>query len=298
MNFLRVELVGASGFEPPASWSRTRFPAFLPRSTVSYLLLQSTSYQDAVENGGTPNSSGVGTKLGTTAPEGPTPKTAPARVIEIYGTGLDVPGGHQFAHLASQGSAPMNVGQHAGPPGPPLVPARRAWKYQEKVDEFSRSHRDGRYAPDYFTMLEREMRDPKLLAEQRFIAGMKRFAWGNLSDVAVDCMPALGPDDPKPRPLTQAEFARRTGMSEGAVSECATFYRSAGYLRADHPHLYLEDQGPISASETNASESVNFTAVRPDSMNCETNPVGGNPGAVPSDSVNNRSITCPGAAPV
>ena len=65
MYLQQVKMVGAEGFEPSTSWSRTRVPAFLLLSTVSYPLLQSTTYQNTVENHGTPNNAGVGTVLGT-----------------------------------------------------------------------------------------------------------------------------------------------------------------------------------------------------------------------------------------
>lgn len=134
---------------------------------------------------------------------------------------------------------------------------RREWKYAKWAAEFNARH-GFRYAPDYLTMLEREMRDSTLTAHQRFMAGMKRFAWGNLSDVAVDCMPKVDRDDPEPRPLTQAKFGELTGLSPGAVSEAATFYRTEGYLRADHPNLYLEHQLAISPSQRSSSESINI----------------------------------------
>lgn len=138
---------------------------------------------------------------------------------------------------------------------------RREWRYAKRAAASNARH-GFRYAPDYLTMLEREMRDSTLSAEQRFMAGMKRLAWGHLSDVAVDCPPKLERDAPEPRRLTQVEFARRTGMSAGAVSKCATFYRAAGYLGADHRDLYFEDQRPISASQTSPSGSLNLQPVQ------------------------------------
>jgi hypothetical protein len=58
-------LVGASGFEPPASWSRTRCLSFLLLSTIDFLVFPSSTYEDIVENRGTLNSAMVGTILGT-----------------------------------------------------------------------------------------------------------------------------------------------------------------------------------------------------------------------------------------
>src|SRR5258708_9609162 len=58
-------MVGASAFEPPASWYRTRGPAYSLLSTVRYLTLQSATYQGTIESRGTLHSAVVGTVLGT-----------------------------------------------------------------------------------------------------------------------------------------------------------------------------------------------------------------------------------------
>jgi hypothetical protein len=50
---------------------------------------------------------------------------------------------------------------------PPLT--RREWKYAKIAAAFNARH-GFRFAPDYLTMLEREMRDPSLAAWLRLIA--------------------------------------------------------------------------------------------------------------------------------
>jgi hypothetical protein len=58
-------VVGASGFEPPTSWSRTRVLTFPLFSIDSYPLLQLVTYKKTVENSEASNSSVLGTILGT-----------------------------------------------------------------------------------------------------------------------------------------------------------------------------------------------------------------------------------------
>src|SRR4051794_35955055 len=58
-------MVGASGFEPPASWSRTRSTAIPPFLIHSYLFLQSATYEYFIERSKTLNSCVVGTISGT-----------------------------------------------------------------------------------------------------------------------------------------------------------------------------------------------------------------------------------------
>jgi hypothetical protein len=159
----------------------------------------------------------------------------------------------------------MDVGsEQAKTPPESQVSPRAKWKYQDKATEFHIGHRYARYAIDFLATLEAEMYDPELSKEHRVLAGIKRFAWGHLSDVAVNCMPKLGPEDPEPRPLTQADFARRIKMSPASVSEACTFLRDRGHLRCGVKELYPEDH-PIgelsrSASKLSQSQSVNLTA--------------------------------------
>ena len=58
-------MVGAEGFEPSTSWSRTRSSCFPLSFTVRYLTLQSATYEQYIGNDRTLNSSVVGTVLGT-----------------------------------------------------------------------------------------------------------------------------------------------------------------------------------------------------------------------------------------
>jgi len=129
--------------------------------------------------------------------------------------------------------------------------------------EFHRRHNHARYTMDFVSTLEREMRNTELSKEHRALAAIKRFAWGNLSDFAVTCMPKVGPDDPKPRPVTQAELARLIGMSSATMCEACTSLRERSYVRRGIPDLYPEDQQPgtsfRSASQLSHSESVNLT---------------------------------------
>jgi hypothetical protein len=143
------------------------------------------------------------------------------------------------------------------------VSPRVRWKYADIAKEFHRRHGHARYAMDFISALEAEMRDTELSKEHRVLAAIKRYAWGNLSDVAVTCMQKVAPEDPEPRPLTQADFARILHMSAATVSEACTSLRDRFYLRPSIRELYPEDhQGGKSsrpASQPRSSESVDVT---------------------------------------
>ena len=76
------KMVGASGFEPPTSWSRTRIPPFPLLSTVGFLVFPSTTYESIVESGGTLNRAIVGTVLRTVP--APASKTVPAPAAKPF----------------------------------------------------------------------------------------------------------------------------------------------------------------------------------------------------------------------
>jgi hypothetical protein len=60
---------------------------------------------------------------------------------------------------------------------------RAKWKYSEKASEYHRRHKYARYTMDFVSTLEAEMCDASLSKEHRVLAAIKRFSWGNLSDV-------------------------------------------------------------------------------------------------------------------
>jgi hypothetical protein len=140
--------------------------------------------------------------------------------------------------------------------------SRVKWKYADKAADFHRRHGYARYTMDFISTLETEMRDPELSKEHRALAAIKRYSWGNLSDFAVSGMPKIGPDDPEPRPLTQAELARGIGMSAATMSEACRVLRERFYVRSGVQDLYPEEQKAgtsfRSASQLSPSGSVNL----------------------------------------
>jgi hypothetical protein len=90
-------LAGASGFEPPTSWSRTRRSNFSRLSTIGYPVLLSTTYQDYGEDRGMRNSCVVGTILGT----GPATSKAQAHTDRNrrYDPNLNLPTSAISAHI-------------------------------------------------------------------------------------------------------------------------------------------------------------------------------------------------------
>jgi hypothetical protein len=142
------------------------------------------------------------------------------------------------------------------------VPPRVRWKHADRAAEFHRSHGYARYAMDFVATLETEMHDTEVSKEHRVLAAIKRFSWGNFSDFAVTGMPKVAPDDPEPRPITQAELARIIETSAATMSEACTNLRNRSYLRAGVQELYLVDQqaGDLFRSATNlgGSQAVNL----------------------------------------
>lgn len=134
-------------------------------------------------------------------------------------------------------------GNTASPPPEP----RRTWTYSERAKEFHASRGYSRYTMDFNATLEAEMVDEGLHATHRVLACVKRYAWGNLCDYAVDALPPQGTEDRKPTPLTQVHVAERTKLSEATVSETCAKLRALGYLRDKGALLWPEDQinGPL-----------------------------------------------------
>jgi hypothetical protein len=140
---------------------------------------------------------------------------------------------------------------------------RRKWKWTAKAQEFKASHGHARYVMDFVATLEAEMQDPTFDSVHRTWAAIKRYSWGNLSDVVVDALPRVDEDDPTPNVQTQAFIAEKTGQSTGAVSEACTLLREHYYLRDGVTGLYPEDQqaGPLfgSANLRGATQNAAFT---------------------------------------
>jgi hypothetical protein len=142
----------------------------------------------------------------------------------------------------------------------PIDSTRIKWKYDDKAKEFHRRHNHARYAIDFIAALQAEMVDSALSKEHRVLAGIKRFAWGNLSDFAVDCMPRVGPDDPEPRRMNQAALARRLGMSTATVSEACSVLRARRYIRGGIDELWPDDRSE-QESGSPPSEAQGYTSV-------------------------------------
>ena len=85
------------------------------------------------------------------------------------------------------------------------------------------------------------MMDESLDIDHRVLIALRRYAWGNLSDFAVDALPAQRANDSVPRPITQEWLARKLNVSESTISKSVAFWKERGYLREKHPFLFPED---------------------------------------------------------
>jgi hypothetical protein len=125
-----------------------------------------------------------------------------------------------------------------------------AWKYKKEFSAFHKKHGGKFFTPTWNDSLEKEMQDETLEPEWRAWSGIRRFSWGNLSDWAVDGMPAQDPKDPKPRPMTQEKLGSILGLSPATMSRACSFLRDGGYLKKDHLYLCPQDSVPLESTET------------------------------------------------
>lgn len=138
----------------------------------------------------------------------------------------------------------------------PTAQQTTKWAYKDEFSAFHRKHGRKYFTPIWHSVLEAEMMDHSLENEWRVWSAIRRYSWGNLSDWAVDGMPAQN-GQPKPRPLTQDRLAEILGISPKRMSEACIFLRKKGYLR-DHLYLFPEDKNDSSPLESSKQD--------PDSM--------------------------------
>lgn len=107
--------------------------------------------------------------------------------------------------------------------------------------------------------LEALMMDRHLPKEIRILMAVQRYAWGNLSDYAVDAMPQKKPTDPKPESLSQQRLGDILGLKAASMSEGVVFLKERGHLRKDHPFLFPEDSVNLLESPEILESSSNCT---------------------------------------
>jgi len=153
------------------------------------------------------------------------------------------------------------------------APLRARWKYADHAKAFHARHGHAPYTMTPNAALEAEMNDPGLPAQWRFLAAVRRFSWGHLSDFAVDAMPKIGSADPEPRPMTQQAICRAMNppMPESTGSVAANWLKSSGYLRPEYDNLYPVDnrQSLQFASIRSPDFTEKLTGVNSDSMNSD-----------------------------
>lgn len=137
--------------------------------------------------------------------------------------------------------------------------SKQASPYAQLANKFRKQKGWKSYVMEPKEELGRVMKDDAMPKEVRILAGIKLHSWGNLSDYAVDRMPAVRPNDPKPSPFTQKQMAEIIGIQESSMSQGVQNLRELGYLR-NHRFLFPEDSvKPLESSE--------FLAVTSDCMN-------------------------------
>ncbi len=119
---------------------------------------------------------------------------------------------------------------------------RRKWKLSGNAKSFHGAHDHARYAMVFLAFLDRAMCDPVLPPVARAICAGFRFAWGHLSDHAVDNWPKVDAEDPEPRTLTQRAVAEKIGMPESTLSEAASLLRRENYWHPTGETVYPDDQ--------------------------------------------------------
>jgi len=161
-----------------------------------------------------------------------------------------------------------------------------SWPYAEAAKQFHAAHGHARFAPAFHSFLEAGMENPALSSDARCILGLIRYAWGQQSDVAVDLPPPLSLHEPKQRPLSQAAFAERIGLSAGAASDACVKLRAQSLLNPNSSVLRLDDQqaGPLFA----AQRAQNQRAAMQSRSDSTDNPEAENPQSG-SDSTNSSS---------
>ena len=155
------------------------------------------------------------------------------------------------------------------------APARRKWKYAEKAKEFHARHGFAPYVMVPSAALEADMHHPDLTADERLVAAVRRFSFGNLCDYAVDAMPRVDPGDPEPKPYGIVRLAELLKIPKSTLSEAGDRLEAQNRLRKDGDLLYANDnsqptlwaslRGPQTNPEFRvdpSSDSPNYSAFK------------------------------------
>lgn len=128
---------------------------------------------------------------------------------------------------------------------------RQRWDHTHTAKEFHKRHGYKKYTMMFNQTIEAEMVNKALPKEWRVLLASRRYAWGNLSDYAVDAMPPRKdvPTDPQPRPLTQERLGQMLGLSKSQMSKVSVFLKAEGYWRKDHPYIFPEEEVSLLESE-------------------------------------------------
>lgn len=113
--------------------------------------------------------------------------------------------------------------------------------------------------------------DEYVPSETRVLMAIELFAWGNLSDYALDRMPratleglGTGPDDPtKARPMTQKRLGELIGMKKSTVNDAVKTLKNSGYLK-EHVYLFPNDSvKPLGSEKDPGNDPVHPDSTSP-----------------------------------
>jgi hypothetical protein len=146
------------------------------------------------------------------------------------------------------------------------TPSRTPWRYQKKANEFLMTHKYAPYSIAFNTRLEAEARNPHLDPLHRFMSAATRLAWGNLSDLVVDCMPQLKASDPPQKALNQKQLAAWMRMPTSTLNEAVSEAKERGFVDSKCPFIRMLDKGKKGPNyeALNPLESDDDSGVDPD----------------------------------
>lgn len=130
-----------------------------------------------------------------------------------------------------------------------------SWPYTKLAQAFHKENGRNPYTMVPNRTLEVEMVDEKLSKETRVLACIRRYAWGNLSKFAVNAMPQINPNDPRPKPITQDDIGRILGFSKSTVSDACKRLRAQKWISKNRDLLFPENRITPLGSTTNVTAS-------------------------------------------
>lgn len=144
---------------------------------------------------------------------------------------------------------------------------KRSSPYTARANEFRKRRRWKSYMMKPPEAIMRIACDDCVPSETRVLVAVELFAWGNLSDWAIDRTPkssleglGSGPDDPSSaRPMTQVRLGELIGMAPSTVNDAVKILKATGYLRT-HKFMFPED----SVKSLESSKDLFKNPVHPD----------------------------------